>query len=105
MDDFDKNDSTPENVDIRSTWVAIAEVDNRTLAEFAVNGLKSYDIPAVLDSRAGFLGAAGMQLRSFHSGKTDMFRILVPPDREEEASEVVKIFLSGDAETEADEET
>jgi hypothetical protein len=98
MDPNDHNDHTrlPEGAHIRSNWVAVGEAPNRTVAEFAVNGLKSYDIPAIIDSRPGFLGTAGMQLRSLRTGKVDMFRILVPAEYEEEAKEVVKIFLGGD---------
>jgi hypothetical protein len=92
----ENNDFRPEDVGVRSSWVVIAEAVNRTVAEFAVNGLKSYDIPAVIDSRAGFLGSAGLQLRSMRTGKVEKFKILVPSEYEEEAAEVVKIFLGED---------
>jgi len=78
---------------IRGQWVVIAESESKTMAEFAVNGLKSYDIPAVLDSGAGFLGTAGMQLRSLSDGKLATFKILTPVEYAEEAREVVKVFL------------
>jgi hypothetical protein len=94
------NDPGRDEVGIRSNWVVIAEESNRTVAEFAINGLKSYDIPAVLDSRSGFLGTAGLTLRSMRTGKVDTFKIMVPPDVAEEAAEVVKIFL-GDSDAEA----
>jgi hypothetical protein len=90
------NNELPKGVHIRPNWVMVGEAPNRTIAEFAVNGLQSYDIPAIIDSRPGFLGTAGMQLRSLRTGKVDMFRILVPAEYEEEAKEVVKIFLGGD---------
>lgn len=93
--DQDDNERHSGGAHVRPNWVAVGEVPNRTLAEFAVNGLKSYDIPAIIDSRPGFLGTAGMQLRSLRTGKVDMFRILVPAEYEEEAKEVVKIFLGG----------
>lgn len=96
QNDRNDNDRLPDNVHIRPNWVAVGEAPNRTVAEFAVNGLKSYDIPAVIDSRPGFLGTAGMELRSLRTGKVDMFQILVPAEYEEEAKEVVKIFLGGD---------
>ncbi len=86
----------PDGVRIRGNWVAIAETANRTIAEFAVNGLKSYDIPAVIDAKPGFLGTAGLQLRSMRTGKVDMFRIMVPAEFKEEAADIVKIFLGGD---------
>lgn len=82
-------------VGVRSQWEVIAEVESRTLAEFAVNGLKSYEIPAVIDSRAGFLGAAGLKLRSLKDGKVLKFKVLVPIEFKDEAVEVVKIFVGG----------
>ena len=94
--DDDKEESPYGEAEIRSNWVMVAESENRTIAEFAVNGLRSYDIPAVLDARPGVLGSAGLTLRSMRTGKLDMFRIMVPPEYQEEASEVVKIFLGGD---------
>lgn len=94
--DQNDNERLPEGVNARSNWVAVGEAPNRTVAEFAVNGLKSYDIPAIIDSRPGFLGTAGMQLRSLRTGKVDMFRIMVPAEYEEEAKDVVKMFLGGD---------
>lgn len=97
MENSNRNDDQerPDEVGIRSEWVVIAEAENRTIAEFAVNGLKSYDIPAVLDARPGVLGTAGLKLRSIRTGKVDMFRIMVPSEYQEEAAEVVKIFLGG----------
>ncbi len=105
MNQIDHNDDErpPEDVHIRANWVVVGEAPNRTVAEFAVNGLKSYEIPAVIDSRPGFLGTAGLQLRSMRTGKVDMFRIMVPAEYREEAAEVVKIFLGG-SETESPDE-
>lgn len=74
-------------------WVVVGETENRTLAEFAVNGLKSCDIPAVLDARPGFLGTAGLTMRSLSDGKVAAFRILVPAQSAEEASLMIKVFL------------
>lgn len=86
----------PDKVGVRSSWVVIAEVENRTLGEFAVNGLKSYDIPAVLDLRPGYLGTAGLQLRSMRTGKLETFKVMVPPEYQEEAAEVVKLFVGNE---------
>ena len=104
MDDLDKNkgEMNPDDVDVRGEWVVIAEAENRTVADFAVNGLKSYEIPAVLDARPGVLGTAGLKLRSMRTGKVDSFRIMVPEEYAEEAAEVVKIFLGGNGESESE---
>lgn len=94
--EHNNNGDLPEEVGLRSHWVVIGETESRTVAEFAVNGLKSYEIPAVLDSRAGVLGSAGLSMRSLRTGKLETFRILVPPEFAEEGSEVIKIFIGGE---------
>ena len=103
MNDFDDKDRFSEGVDIRSHWKVVGETESRTLAEFAMNGLKSYEIPAVIDARPGVLGSAGLVMRSLSTGKPELFRILVPPEYEEEASEIIKIFLGGNEDSSHDE--
>jgi len=105
MDKPEKDNSRKFSGDfnIRSQWVVIADTENRTVAEFAVNGLKSYDIPAVLDARPGVLGSAGLSMRSLRTGELETFKILVPLEYEEEASDIVKIFI-GDGKTENDDD-
>lgn len=95
MGENERNDEErpAPDVGVRAHWVVVAEAESRTMAEFAVNGLKSYDIPAVLDARPGVLGTAGMRMRSLMNGRVVTFKILVPPDRAEEAAELVRIFL------------
>ncbi len=96
MSDQDDKWDLPDGVEIRSHWVIVGETESRTMAEFAVNGLKSYEIPAVIDARPGVLGSAGLMLRSLRTGQVEKFRILTPPEFEEEASEIIKMFLGGD---------
>jgi len=104
MGEKDRNDEEQysDDVGIRAHWVVVAETESRTLAEFAINGLKSYDIPAVLDARPGILGTAGMRMRSLKTGKVVTFKIMVPPDYAEEAAEAVKIFLGDGRDEEKD---
>lgn len=93
FDNNDINDDQSEDFGQRIHWVVIGEAPDRTTAEFAVNGLKSYGIPAVMDSKPGVLGSAGLKLRSFYSGKLETFKIMVPGEHEKEALELVKMFL------------
>lgn len=86
-------DDFNEPINIRSNWVVAGETTSRIIAEFAVNGLKSYDIPAVLDARPGVLGSSGMLLRSLQTGRLDKFKILVPAEHEEEAKELIGQFI------------
>ena len=86
-------DDFSESANIRPNWVVVGETTNRIIAEFAVNGLKSYEIPAVLDSRPGVFGTSGLPLRSLRTGKLDKFKILVPSEYEEEARDLINQFL------------
>jgi len=97
----------PDDSEISSDWVIAAETVNRTMAEFAINGLKSYEIPAVLDGRPGVFGSAGLPLRSLTDGRLETFRIMVPAEFEAEAREVVKLFLAvreGDPDEDSEED-
>jgi hypothetical protein len=94
--EHNNNGDLPEEVGVHSHWIVIGETESRTVAEFAINGLKAYEIPAVLDSRAGALGSAGLSMRSLRTGKLETFRILVPPEFAEEGSEVINIFIGGE---------
>lgn len=110
MESFDnkEDEAQSDQVGIRGQWVVVAGSSNRMLAEFAVNGLKSYDIPAVLGSKGGFFGSSGLPLRSLSTGKLDQFEVMVPSEFEEEAKGLVGMFLgdetSGDDATELPEE-
>ncbi len=84
-----------QKVGERTHWVIVAETTSRTEADFAVNGLQSHDIPVVLDSAAGVFGNAGLALTSIYSGQTDSFKVKVPAEFEEEAIEIVKMFVGG----------
>jgi hypothetical protein len=100
VDSKGDNEKKP-HVELRTQWVVIAQLASRMMAEFVVNGLKAHDIPAVLDSRAGFLGTAGLSLQAFVSGNAEDHKVLVPAQFEEEAREVVEMFL-GDEEAKDD---
>lgn len=95
MEERDKNSEPGDDVGVRTHWVEVGQAASRTIAEFAVNGLKSYEIPAVLDARPGVLGSAGLPMRSWSTGDLEAFRILVPQEYEEEAVEIIKTFLGG----------
>ncbi len=94
LNDNDESLSRPFN--IRANWVVVGESANRIIAEFAVNGLKSYDIPAVIDARPGVLGTSGLTMRSLRTGRLEKFKILVPEEHAEEAKDLIKMFLGPD---------
>lgn len=92
--DEKNNSGIDESPGEKSLWVVVAETTNRTEADFAINGLKSYDIPAVLDATPGVFGSAGLPMQSIYKAKTETFKIMVPAEFEEEASDLVNMFLS-----------
>jgi hypothetical protein len=100
-----KNGSDERKFGIRSNWIVIAEFDTRIEADFAVNGLRSYDIPAILDARPGVLGDAGLAMFSLSTGKRTKFRVLVPGTYQEEASEIVQLFQQKAKDELSEEET
>ncbi len=102
-DDETYREPEDEFPDETARWVIVGEAESRTLAEFAVDGLKSYEIPAVLDSRPGVLGTAGLPMRSIRDGHLETFKILVPEEFSEEATDLVKMFLGGGDESGDDE--
>ncbi len=46
--------------DESSSWIVIGYVPDKITADFVMDSLKSYDIPAALNSKSGFFGAIGM---------------------------------------------
>lgn len=96
MESFDNRDDDRQSGEfgIRAKWVVVGQTSNRIVAEFAINGLKSYEIPAVLQSKGGFFGSSGLPLRSLRTGKLDQFEIMVPAESEEEAKDLIGLFLS-----------
>jgi len=95
-------DESNESFKVRPNWVVVGESTSRIIAEFAVNGLKSYDIPAILDARPGILGTSGMVMRSLRSGKLEKFKVLVPAEYEEDAKELIIQFLGKESDSEPD---
>lgn len=88
-------ESSPDSSETTIQWVVVGETESRTLAEFAVDGLKSYEIPAVLDARPGVLGTAGLPMRSIRDGHLEAFKIMVPKEYAEDAAGLVTMFLGG----------
>ncbi len=78
-----------------NTWVVVGCINDKISADFALETLRSFDIPAILISRAGFFGSAGLLLHPFYDPKAAMFEISVPFDRCEEAVEILDMTVKG----------
>jgi hypothetical protein len=74
-------------------WITLGTVFNQISADFAKETLQSQGIPAVVFSKSGFFGSAGLPLHPFFKGGSMMYRISVPGACREEAIEVMDMAL------------
>jgi hypothetical protein len=81
-----------ESVD-DDNWVRLGYIENKISADFAKETLKSYDIPAVVFSRSGFFGNAGLPLPTFFTSKPMMYEISVPAVCAQEAVDILNMTL------------
>jgi hypothetical protein len=87
-DSWSDSDSYDENVG-DATWVVIGFVSDRVMADFVINSLRSYEIPAVLNSKSGFFGTVGMtSVELPFSGGTGAYEILTIAEKAEEACDI-----------------
>lgn len=62
----------------KDEWNVIGSVENKIMADFVKEMLKSEKIPAVVMSRSGFFGEAGLPLNPIYSSGDASFEISVP---------------------------
>ena len=74
-------------------WVSIGYIEDAVSAGLVEETLKSCDIPAVVISKSGFFGSAGLPLNPFFSSASPQFEIKVPATFVEEASDVLDATL------------
>lgn len=81
----DRNDSGDDSGD-HEEWIVLGQAPDRMTADFIIETLRSYDIPAVVDSKSGFLGDTGLTaLSSVFSSPTGAYAVMVPVSKAEEA--------------------
>ena len=74
-------------------WVRIGVIEDKVSADFAVEILQSYEVPAVVISKSGFFGQVGLTLTPFYSRGTGQFEISVPATEVDEAVEILSMAL------------
>ncbi len=74
-------------------WVVLGHIEDKISSDFAREIMKSYDIPAVVVSKSGFFGNAGLSLGAFFSSKAMLFEVMVPEPYFAEAKEVMEMTL------------
>lgn len=83
-------------------WIVLGTIEDKISADFAREALASYEIPAVVFSRSGVFGAAGLPLYSFYSDRPALFEVSVPASHVSEAIGVLDMVI-GDRWQRADE--
>jgi hypothetical protein len=74
-------------------WIVIGTIADKISADFARETLRAYEIPAVVVSKAGFFGTAGLTMTHFYSGAAALFEVSVPPQHREEAEELLQMTV------------
>ena len=74
-------------------WVLVGFVADKISADYAREVLHSYEIPAVVISKSGFFGQAGLTFQSFYKSGAQLFEVSVPADCVEEAVDVLNMAL------------
>ena len=74
-------------------WVIAAIVKDKISADFAREALVSYDIPAVIFSKSGFLGDVGLPMGSMYGGVSGGYEISVPVEHLEETVDILNTIL------------
>ena len=89
------NTELDQDLDQLGEWLILGVFEDQVSAGLAHETLLNADIPAVLFSKAGFFGAAGLTMNTFYGNRQGMYEISVPTDMFEEANELVNAVLDG----------
>jgi len=81
---------TDEN---QTGWTVIGSVDDRLMADLARETLQSLGIPAVIRSRDGFFGDAGLVFTPFFKQSEARYPVSVPTAHRAEAIEALEATL------------
>jgi hypothetical protein len=83
------SDKTSDN----DGWVVLGFVADKISADYAKEVLDSYEIPAVVFSKSGFFGQAGLMFQGFYKSGAQAFEISVPVECVEEATGILDMVL------------
>lgn len=76
-------------------WLVLGLFKDQVSAGLAHEALLNADIPAVLFSKAGFFGAAGLAMNQFYSPSEGLYEISVPKQAHEDATDIVNAVMGG----------
>lgn len=76
-------------------WTTLGYIEDKISADYALETLRSYDIPSVVFSRSGFFGSVGLPLNPFYNSGSALFEVIVPREYIEEASDILDMIIQG----------
>jgi len=76
-----------------SAWTLLGAIRDKMSADFAKEVLSSYEIPAVVISKSGFFGQAGLTFNTFYKTGSGLFEISVPTEHVQEAREILNMAV------------
>lgn len=74
-------------------WTLLGTIRDKVSADFAQEVLTSYEIPAVVISKSGFFGQAGLTFNTFYKAGSSLFEISVPTEHVQEACEILTMAV------------
>lgn len=77
----------------KSEWILIGSIHDSISSDYAKETLKSYNIPAVIFSKSGMFGTAGLPLINFHNSSNGLFDVSVPEEYVQEATDILDMIL------------
>lgn len=89
-------EDSDEGEDKYKDWVAMVRLTSSQMAEMVLESLRQKDIPAVLNSGAGYFGVTGQMGLSSALPAGGGFTLMVPSEHLTDAVEEVKIILGDD---------
>lgn len=87
------HDFTANSAEI-GDWVVLGSFKDQMSAELARESLVNADIPAVLFSKSGFLGAVGLPMNPIYSTQKGAYEISVLKSFQEDATELLNAILT-----------
>ncbi|MFQ5606530.1 MAG: hypothetical protein ACE5GA_01180 [Candidatus Zixiibacteriota bacterium] len=78
------------------SWITLGRALDRVTAGFVIETLQSYEIPAMMDSKSGYLGDVGLTaISSVFENPTGAYEIRVPAECAEEALGIAEMVGGG----------
>lgn len=74
-------------------WIRVGMIEDKISADYALETLRSYQIPSVVISKSGFFGAAGLPLTPFYKPQAGFFEVMVPAEYRDEATDILDMIL------------